>query len=221
MNSAPLRLCFVRHGGTAWAITGQHTGSTDIPLTAAGEAEARELGKRLHGITFPHVLTSPRQRARRTCELAGMGATATTDEDLAEWAYGDYEGQTSADIIKARPEWNLFRDGCPHGESPAQVSDRADRLLARLHSIGGTIALFSHGQFGAVLGARWLGLPVAAAQHFTLGTASLSLLSYSPHHLTVPVIELWNLTAHPLAVLAHPPSKRWRCPMNYIPPAPL
>ncbi|MDI1312553.1 histidine phosphatase family protein [Prosthecobacter sp.] len=205
MTPAPLRLCLMRHGGTAWALTSQHTGTTDIPLTTSGEDEARELGQRLRGSVFSYVLTSPRQRAHRTCELAGLGSAAAIDADLAEWHYGDYEGQRSVDIIKARPEWDLFRDGCPHGESPGQVSDRADRLIARLRRLGGNVALFSHGQFGGVLAARWLGLPLAAAQHFPLGTASLSILSYNPHHPAVPVIEMWNQTNHPLAMLPHHP----------------
>ncbi len=205
MNTTPLRLCLMRHGGTAWALTGQHTSSTDVPLSMAGEVEARELGQRLQGTTFSHVLTSPRQRAQRTCHLAGLGATAAIDTDLAEWDYGDYEGLRSEDIIKTHPKWNLFRDGCPHGESPAQVSERADRLISRLLTLGGNVALFSHGQFGVVLAARWLGLPVVSAQHFLLGTASLSILSHNPHHPAVPVIEMWNQTANPLAVLVHHP----------------
>ena len=173
-------LYLIRHGETEWSLSGQHTGRTDIPLTARGEDEARELGQCLRAIPFARVLTSPRQRARRTCELAGLGPAAEIEPDLAEWDYGDYEGQRSVDIRKGRPDWNLFRDGCPNGEMPAQVSDRADRLIARLRALDGNVALFSHGQFGCVLAARWIGLPVVEAQHFLLGTASLSILGYDP-----------------------------------------
>jgi probable phosphoglycerate mutase len=135
----------IRHGETAWSLSGQHTSRTDVPLTAHGEAAARELGYRLREITFSCVLTSPRHRARRTCELAGFGATADIEPDLAEWNYGDYEGQQTAEILVARPDWNLFREGCPHGESPDQISDRADRLIARLRKLEGAVALFRTG----------------------------------------------------------------------------
>ena len=187
-----LRLYLIRHGETEWSLSGKHTGRTDISLTSNGEDEARELGKRLRGIAFDCVLTSPLERARQTCQLAGLDKTPEIEPDLAEWDYGDYEGQRSVDIRKERPDWNIYRDGCPHGETPAQVSDRADRLFARLRARSGNIALFSHGQFGCVLGARWIGLAVADAQHFMLGTASLSIFAFDPHHLGVPVIALWN-----------------------------
>ncbi|MGC2224456.1 MAG: histidine phosphatase family protein, partial [Methylocella sp.] len=166
-----LQLYFIRHGETAWSLTGQHTGVTDVPLTAHGEEEARELEPFLRKIKFARVLTSPRQRARRTCELAGFGASAAIEPDLSEWDYGDYEGRRSVDIRKERPDWNVFRDGCPGGETPAQVSDRADRLIAHLRALDGNVALFSHGQFGCVLAARWIGLPVLEGQHFALGPA--------------------------------------------------
>src|SRR5471030_2109581 len=130
----PARHYLIRHGETAWSLSGQHTSRTDIPLTARGEAGARELGQRLRGVPFARVLTSPRPRARRTCELAGLGAVAAIEPNLTEWDYGDYEGLRSADILPSRPDWNLFRDGCPNGESPAQVSDRADRLLTQLRA---------------------------------------------------------------------------------------
>ncbi len=191
-----LHLYLIRHGGTAWSISGQHTGRTDIPLTPLGENEARRLARRLRGIAFTHVLTSPSQRARRTCELAGVEPKAEIEPDLAEWDYGDYEGRRSVDIRKEQPDWDVFRDGCPHGEMPAQISDRADRLIAHLRSLDGNVALFSHGQFGCVLAARWIGLPVIEAQHFQLGTASLSVLGNDPHHPEVPVIALWNTTAN-------------------------
>ena len=186
------RLYLIRHGETEWSLSGQHTGRTDIPLTARGEAEARELGQRLRVIPFSRVFTSPRQRARQTCELAGLRPTAEIEPDLAEWDYGEYEGQRSVDIRTKRPDWNLFHDGCPGGESPAQVSDRADRLMARLRTMQGEIAIFSHGHFGRVLGARWIGLSVGQAQCFLLSTASISILDYEHDRPDQPVIAIWN-----------------------------
>jgi broad specificity phosphatase PhoE len=138
------------------------------------------------------MLTSPSQRAQNTCQLAGLGAAAATEPDLAEWHYGDYEGVRSADIRKTRPDWNIWRDGCPHGEMPLQVSDRANRIIARLRKLDGNVALFSHGQFGAALAARWIGLPLAAGGHFALETASISVLGYQTGHPDVPVIARWN-----------------------------
>jgi len=186
------RIYLIRHGETEWSLSGKHTGHTDIPLTARGEDQARELGQRLRDIQFARVLTSPRQRARRTCELAGWGVVTEFEMDLAEWDYGDYEGQRSVDIRKARPDWNLFRDGCPHGEMTAQISERADRLIARLSKLDGNVALFSHGHFGRVLAARWIGLPASEAQHFLLDTASLSVLGYQHNRVESPAIVLWN-----------------------------
>ena len=186
------RIYLVRHGETGWSLSGQHTGRTDIPLTARGEDQARELGQRLREIRFGRVLTSPRQRARRTCELARLGSVAEVEPDLAEWDYGDYEGQCSVDIRKARPDWNLFRDGCPNGEMPAHVSDRADRLIARLSKLEGNVGLFSHGHFGRVLAARWIGLLICEAQHLQLDTASLSVLGYEHNRVESPVLVLWN-----------------------------
>ena len=186
------RIYLIRHGETEWSLASRHTSRTDIPLTEQGEQDARKLAGRLRDLTFSQVFTSPRQRARRTCELAGLGLVAKIEPDLAEWDYGDYEGQHSVDIHKGRPDWNLFRDGCPRGESPVQVSDRADRLIAHLRALDGNIALFSHGHFGCVLAARWIGLPVIEGQHFLLGTASLSLLGYEPSHPEMPLIESWN-----------------------------
>lgn len=161
-------------------------------MTARGAGEARGLAPRLGNIRFAHVLSSPRARARRTCELAGLGAAAAINADLAEWDYGDYEGLRSVDIRKQRPDWNIFRDGCPGGEMPAQVSARADRLIAHLRALDGNVALFSHGQFGCVLAARWIGMPLIEARHFTLDTASLSILGHDPRHHEVAVIALWN-----------------------------
>jgi len=191
-KSGTLRLYLIRHGETGWSRSGRHTGRTDIPLTPNGEDEARELGKHLRDISFAQVLTSPLRRAVQTCSLAGLDKNPEIEPDLAEWDYGDYEGQRSVDILEARPDWNVYRDGCPGGEMPAQVSARADRLISRLHKLDGNIALFAHGQFGSVLAARWIGLAVAEAEHFMLGTASLSILAFDPHHTGVPVIALWN-----------------------------
>lgn len=192
LRSAPLRLYLIRHGETAWSLSHQHTSRTDIPLTEQGEYEASQLGERLRSTTFTRVFTSPRQRVRQTCALAELSLIAEVELDLAEWDYGDYEGKRSVDIRRERPDWNIFRDGCPQGEMPAQVSDRADRLIARLRALDGNIALFSHGQFGCVLAARWIGLPVIDGPHFLLGTASLSILGYDPDHPEIPVISLWN-----------------------------
>ncbi len=191
-EATALQLFLVRHGETAWSLSGQHTGRTDIPLTAHGEEQARRLSLRLGQIRFDDVLTSPLLRARRTCELAGLGPMANIEENLAEWDYGDYEGLRTVDIRKGRPHWNVFRDGCPRGESPAQIADRADRLIAHLSAFSGNVALFSHGQFGCVLGARWIGLRVIEGQHFSLGPAALSILSYNPQHRNRRVIALWN-----------------------------
>lgn len=196
----PLLYLF-RHGRTAWSVSGQHTGRTDIPLTDEGEHQASSLAGRLKGLSFDLVLTSPLQRARRTCELAGLGADMRIEADLAEWDYGDYEGSCTPDIRKQRPDWNIFRDGCPGGETPRQVSGRADRLIAHLRTLDGKIALFSHGQFGCVLAARWIGLPVIEGPHFVLGTASLSVLGYDPDHPKVPVIALWNAFSHDMLEL--------------------
>jgi broad specificity phosphatase PhoE len=191
-----LHVHLIRHGETEWTFSSWHTGRTDIPLTALGEDEVREWGKRLCRIPFDHVLTSPLMRAQRTCELVGLAKDMELESDLQEWDYGDYEGMSSVDIHKERPGWNVFRDGCPKGESPEEISARADRLIARLRTMGGNVALFSHGQFGSVLAVRWIGLSVVEARHFPLGTASLSILSDDPHHPKVPVLELWNAAPH-------------------------
>jgi probable phosphoglycerate mutase len=181
-----------RHGETAWSITGQHTGLTDLPLTARGESNARRLRDRLLGLTFAKVFTSPLKRTRRTCELAGFGAVAEVDSDLVEWDYGQYEGRTSTDILKERPDWQLFRDGCPGGETPQQVGARADRFVNRLRAVQGDVLVFSSGHFIRMVAARWLGLEVSApGSHFLLSTASLSALGYE-NNLSRRVIRLWN-----------------------------
>jgi probable phosphoglycerate mutase len=184
-----------RHGETAWSLSGQHTGLTDLPLTERGERNARSLGERLHGLSFVKVLSSPLQRARKTCELAGFGSAAETDRDLVEWNYGEYEGRTSADILKQRPDWKIFRDGCPGGESPAQVGARADRIISRVRALQGDVLLFSSAHFLRVFAARWLALEPAAGRYLFLSTASLSALGYE-HNLTEPVIRLWDDTRH-------------------------
>ena len=190
-----LQLYLVRHGETAWSLTGQHTGRTDLGLTAHGEDQARALAPRLREIEFDRVLVSPRLRARQTCELAGLGARSLIEPDLAEWDYGDYEGQRSADIRKEHADWNVWRDGCPHGETPDELSARVDRLIRRLSELRGNVALFSHGQLGAALAARWIGLPLIAGQHFALHPASISILGHELTHPGRRVIELWNETA--------------------------
>jgi len=185
-----------RHGETAWSLTGQHTGLTDLPLTERGERNARQLGERLRGLTFARVYTSPLQRAARTCELAGFGAVAEVDPDLVEWDYGQYEGCRTAEIRVKHPGWLLFRDGCPGGESPAQASARADRVVSRLRAVPGDVLLFSSGHFIRVLVTRWIDLDVTAhARRFMLSTASLSAVGYE-NELDRPVIRLWNETNH-------------------------
>jgi probable phosphoglycerate mutase len=194
--SQPLPAAYLaRHGETAWSVTGQHTGRTDLPLTERGERNARRLGERLKGLTFAKVFTSPLQRARRTCELAGFGPVAVVDPDLVEWNYGDYEGKKTADIHKERPGWKLFRDGCPGGESPADVGARADRVIARLRAVNGDVLVFSSGHILRTLAARWLGLGPTAGQYFLFGTAALSVLGYE-HDQTEPAVRLWNDVHH-------------------------
>jgi broad specificity phosphatase PhoE len=195
MSEALPVIHLARHGDTAWSVSGQHTGRTDLPLTERGERNARSLGERLRGRKFARVFTSPLQRAVRTCELAGFSGAAEIDPDLVEWDYGEYEGRRTAEIHAERPGWLLFRDGCPGGEAPDQVGARADRVIARLRAVGGDALLFSSGHFLRVLTARWLGLDVAAGAYFVLGTASLSTLGYE-HDRTDPAIRLWNDTHH-------------------------
>lgn len=182
-----------RHGETAWSATGQHTGLTDLPLTERGERNAKRLRERLAGLRFAKVFTSPLQRAVRTCELAGFGAVAEVDPDLVEWNYGDYEGLRTAEIHAKRPDWQLFRDGCPNGESPQDVGARADRVVSRVRAFKGDVLIFSSGHFLRVLAARWLGLEPFAGKFFMLDTASLSALSYE-HDLSSPAIRFWNAT---------------------------
>jgi probable phosphoglycerate mutase len=184
-----------RHGETDWSLSGQHTGLTDLPLTERGERNARQLGKRLEGTTFSKVFTSPLQRAARTCALAGFGTSAEVLPELVEWNYGDYEGRRTTEIHAERPDWLLFRDGCPGGETPAQVGERADRVVSTVRAVQGNVLLFSSGHFLRVLAARWLGLAAEAGKYFFLSTASVSVLGYE-HELSEPVIRLWNDVRH-------------------------
>jgi probable phosphoglycerate mutase len=194
--SEALSICYLaRHGETAWSLTGQHTGRTDLPLTERGAENARRLGTRLRGMSFAKVFNSPLQRARQTCELAGFAAVSEADRDLVEWDYGEFEGKRSAEIRAQRPDWQLFRDGGPGGESPEQVGARADRVVSRVRAIDGNVLLFSSGHFLRVFAARWLGLEPAAGQYLFLSTASLSALGYE-HDRSDPVVRLWNDVSH-------------------------
>ena len=195
MNDLLPAVYLARHGETAWSLTGQHTGLTDLPLTERGRENARRLGERLRGLNFSKVFTSPLQRAALTCELAGFGNLAERDPDLVEWNYGDYEGLRTVEIHARRPDWQLFRDGCPGGESPAQVGARADRVVKRLREVNGNVLIFSSGHFLRTLAARWLGTEPAAGRFFFLSTASLSIMGYE-NTLSQPVIKLWNDTSH-------------------------
>ena len=186
----------VRHGETEWSLSGQHTGVTDIPLTPQGERDAARLGERLSGLVFARVFTSPLQRARRTCELAGFGAEAEILGDAIEWNYGDYEGVRTADIHRDRPGWDLFRDGCPGGEAAAEIGARADRVIARIRASDGDVMLFSSAHFLRVFAARWLGLEPTGGRHFILGTAAVNILGYEHNNLAEPIIRLWNDTGH-------------------------
>lgn len=189
------KVYLVRHGETAWSLSGQHTGLSDIPLTERGERNARSLGERLRGRNFSRVYASPLQRARRTCELAGFGDKTAVDPDLVEWNYGAYDGKRTAEIRAHEPNWDLFRDGCPGGEKAAEIGARADRVLHRLRAADGDVLVFSHGHFLRVLAARWLGLEATAGRLFTLSTATLSILGYE-HNLESPVLWLWNDANH-------------------------
>jgi len=184
-----------RHGETAWSLSGQHTGLTDLPLTERGERNASRMRNRLAGISFARVLTSPLQRAMRTCQLAGFGDRAEVNRDLVEWNYGQYEGRRRDEILKERPDWQLFRDGCPGGELPDDVAKRADRVIEQVRATNGNVLMFSSGHFLRVLTARWVGLPPLGGKYFLLNTASLSALSYE-HNFSAPAVQLWNDTRH-------------------------
>jgi len=184
-------ITLVRHGETEWSLSGRHTGRSDIPLTPKGEEAARGLASRLAGITPAAVWSSPSGRARNTCALAGFGADTVIKDDLAEWDYGDYEGVTTKEILKTRPGWQLFRDGCPNGETAADTGTRADRIITELRSLDAPVLIFSSSHFLRVLAARWLGLPPEGGEKLVLDTASVSVLGYE-HDLTEPVIRRWN-----------------------------
>jgi broad specificity phosphatase PhoE len=184
-------ITLVRHGETEWSKSGRHTGRSDPPLTPAGEDAARALGARLKGLSFASVWSSPSERAFNTCVLAGFGANAVKKDDLQEWNYGEYEGVTTKEIVGKRPSWKLFRDGCPEGETAADVGARADRIIAELRALNGSVLIFSSAHFLRVLAARWIGLPPEGGALLTLDTASISLLGYE-HDLGEPVIRRWN-----------------------------
>jgi broad specificity phosphatase PhoE len=181
----------VRHGETAWSITGQHTGRTDLALTSRGEEQARALGLRLKDLKFDHVLSSPLQRALRTCELAGNIGRAMLDRDLLEWDYGQYEGRTLAEIHREHPEWELFRDGCPGGESVAQITERIDGVVSRLRALEGNVLIFSSGHVLRVLAARWIDGSAALGRRLVLDPACVCILGYD-HQGADSVIRLWN-----------------------------
>jgi broad specificity phosphatase PhoE len=186
------QIFLIRHGETEWSLSGAHTGRTDIPLTANGRNQAAALGRYLAGRKFAIVLTSPLQRALDTCRLAGYGDVAQTDPNLSEWNYGDYEGRTTSQIRQDRPDWSLWTDGFPNGETIHQVAARADAVIARLLPVDGDAALFAHGHILRILTARWLGLEPAAARCFAMGTASIGTLGYERE---TRVITSWNLLA--------------------------
>lgn len=189
------KIYLARHGETTWSLSGQHTGMTDIPLTEQGEKNAKQLGKRLKGLTFAKVFSSPLQRALKTCELSGFGKVVTPDPLLEEWNYGDYEGRTTREIQQTQPDWFIFRDGCPGGETPAQVANRCDEMIEKMKAINGDILIFAHAHILRMLTTRWLGLPAEEGRLYFLSTASLSMLGYE-HNLSEPVIRLWNDTSH-------------------------
>lgn len=193
--SKPLKQIYlVRHGETEWSLSGQHTGITDIPLTDNGQRMAKLFEPCFAKMDFARVLTSPLKRARMTCELAGLGERAEVDRNLMEWNYGDYEGQTLKEIHGKSPEWMVFRDGCPGGESPEQVGVRADLVIAKIRAIDGDVVLFAHGHILRVFVARWLGLQVSAGCRFMLDTATLSILSY---YQDIPAVKCWNVPLLP------------------------
>jgi len=198
MDRAELPVIYLaRHGETEWSRSGQHTGLTDLPLTAVGEGNARRLRDALAELRFVKVFSSPLRRARRTCELAGFGSRVEVVRNLVEWDYGDYEGRRSGEIRMERPDWELFRDGCPGGESPQQVAERADCVVDLVRSVSGNVLIFSSGHFLRVLAARWTGIDTFGARSLMLSTASLSVLGYA--HPEQPAIQLWNDTHHLLS----------------------
>jgi probable phosphoglycerate mutase len=197
MSSDLPKLYLARHGDTAWTDSHQHTGRTDLPLNERGEGHARQLGERLRGFSFVHVFTSPLQRALKTCELAGFGAVAEVDADLMEWDYGRFEGTLTSDILRQRPGWELYRDGCPDGESPADVAKRADSFIARIHDMQGDVLAFSSGHIIRMIAARWNGLTPAFGRLFFCRPASVGVLGFEHDRRDQPVIRLWNYVSEP------------------------
>jgi probable phosphoglycerate mutase len=197
MSSALPTLYLARHGDTAWTDSHQHTGRTDLPLNERGEEHARQLGERLRGFSFVRVFTSPLQRASKTCELAGFGAVAEVDPDLIEWDYGRMEGTLTSDILKTNPHWELFRDGCPDGETPLDVATRADRFIARVDSMAGDVLAFSSGHIIRMIAARWNGLPPTAGRVFFCRPASVGVLGFEHDNREQPIIRLWNYVSQP------------------------
>jgi probable phosphoglycerate mutase len=184
----------IRHGETAWSLSGQHTGTTDLPLTENGRQVARKLSAVLARQTFAAVFVSPMKRARDTCALAGLADPARVERDLVEWNYGAYEGLTPKQIHERAPGWVVFRDGCPGGETPAEVGARVDRVIARVCAVQGDVALFAHGHVLRVLAARWIALPPSAGQHFLLDTGTVCVLG---HYGDIPAVKTWNGLAAP------------------------
>jgi probable phosphoglycerate mutase len=189
MSEQKQQVYLIRHGETEWSLSGQHTGTTDIPLTENGRQVARLLKPVLDKQSFARVWTSPLKRARETCELAGFGERAEIDHDLMEWNYGEYEGLTPKQIHAKAPGWMIFTDGCPGGEDPEEIGTRVDRVIARVRGVDGDVALFAHGHVFRVFAARWLGLPATAGQHFLLDTATLNILGY---YRDIPAVKRWN-----------------------------
>jgi broad specificity phosphatase PhoE len=196
-DNSQLRLFLIRHGETEWSVSGRHTGRTEISLTQRGEEQARRLGELLEQYSFAHVFCSPRLRARRTCELAGLAVAAEIRNDLAEWDYGNYEGRRTSEIVLEQPRWNLWSDGCPGGETPLEVSARADRVISDLFSLSGNVALFSHGHFSCALATRWIGQPLMLGQHLVLDPASLGILGHPARHPEIQAIVQWNTSIAP------------------------
>jgi probable phosphoglycerate mutase len=191
------RLFLTRHGDTAWTDSHQRTGRTDLPLNAAGEERAAQIGEKLKRFSFAAVFTSPLQRASKTCTLAGFGAGAHLDPDLFEWDYGRYEGMLTKDILKVRPGWELYRDGCPEGESPDHVAARADRFIARVQRIEGDVLAFSSGHIIRMIAARWLSLPPGAGRFFYCRPASVGVLGFEHRKRDEPIVSLWNYVSQP------------------------
>lgn len=191
MDEPLFKLYLIRHGDTAWSETQRHTGLSDLPLNSHGEQQARLLGDRLKGLSFARIFTSPLRRARRTCELAGFAAQAESEPDLVEWNYGEYEGRTTAEIRRERPDWDLFRDGVPNGESPRDAAARADSFIAKVRRVQGDVAVFSSAHIMRMIAARWLALAPDAARFLLSSTASVSILGYE-HNRHESVIRLWN-----------------------------